>query len=297
MPLLVQNSYLRFCIPAALFGSGHEVVGLAGVTRELELEEIVRFDDVAQAYIWGAVGLGAAALLNLFEVALARCMLAFADGKGAVGKVDEHLAALQVVARKRLCRIAFRGVGQHQYGEAVFSFERLEAQQQVERTCCGMGIVAKAGKVVDNEHFGLGVDQRIFQRVDYKFLILFEFAGAVTQRVENSPHKVGVKLVVAIFVTVVPSAELLAVELKIKIKYFFRPCSEPETADWFAAADAVANLHGKNGFAGISISKQDAQFVLEPKIIEQPLGVALFGAVLQPFVAGFYQELGLVVVG
>jgi len=38
-----------------------------------------------------------AALFYLFEVAGAGPGLAFADGEGAIGKVDKHFAALQVV--------------------------------------------------------------------------------------------------------------------------------------------------------------------------------------------------------
>jgi hypothetical protein len=35
--------------------------------------------------------------------------------------------------------------------------------------------------------------------------------------------------------------------------------------------NAVANLYGKDGFAGIAVRKQDAQLALEPKFAEKHL--------------------------
>ena len=72
-----------------------------------------------------------AALFDLFEVAGAGLGLAFANGEGAVAKVDEHFAALQVVFGDGFYRVAFGGMRQHQNGDVVFGFDGLQAAHQV----------------------------------------------------------------------------------------------------------------------------------------------------------------------
>ena len=71
----------------------------AAVSHETELEKIAGLLDSAKAYIVVAIYLGGVALFDLFEVTQAMPGAACADGEGAVGKVDEEFASMQVVGR------------------------------------------------------------------------------------------------------------------------------------------------------------------------------------------------------
>ena len=104
-----------------------EVGGFVVVALDCKMEEVAGFLDGAEEDVLGAVVLFGTALLDLFEVAGAGQGLAFAYGEGAIGKVDEHFAALQMVLGNGLRGVAFWGVGQHQYGAIVFGFDGLQA--------------------------------------------------------------------------------------------------------------------------------------------------------------------------
>ncbi len=90
----LELGYAGFGVFAVLLGVGHEVFALGRVAAEMELEEVLGFDDSAEAYFFGAVFLVDAALFYLLEVAEAIYGLTFADGEGAVAEIDEHFAAL-----------------------------------------------------------------------------------------------------------------------------------------------------------------------------------------------------------
>jgi hypothetical protein len=51
--------------------------------------------------------------------------LVLAGGEGAVAKVDEHFAVLQVVHGEGSGEVAFWGVGQHQHNEPMPGFKGL----------------------------------------------------------------------------------------------------------------------------------------------------------------------------
>lgn len=55
----------------------------------------------AYANVFFAISLLRIVLLYLFKIAFVRAALAFAYGKGAIAKVDEHFAALQIVHGER----------------------------------------------------------------------------------------------------------------------------------------------------------------------------------------------------
>lgn len=56
-------------LPALDGGGRLEVLGFGGGAVELEAEEAAAVVEAAKAYVWGAVGLGDAALFDLLEVA------------------------------------------------------------------------------------------------------------------------------------------------------------------------------------------------------------------------------------
>ena len=87
------------------------------VAFELEVQKGTGLLDAAQACVIVAVALASVALFYLFEVAKIGVGGAFANGEGAVGKVDEQLAAVQIVGADGLCGVApFGGMCQYQDG-------------------------------------------------------------------------------------------------------------------------------------------------------------------------------------
>ncbi len=76
----------------------------------------MRFIHFAQANISAAIHLFGIALLYLLHVAQVLFQHTFADGKGAVAKVHQHFAALQIIAVYLFAQVAFRCVRQCQYG-------------------------------------------------------------------------------------------------------------------------------------------------------------------------------------
>jgi len=109
---------------------------------EPQPEEIAVPMDAAKAYVIVAVNLPAAALFYLLQVTQAVIRIAYADGKGAVGKVHEQLAAVQVVGREGLCPFAaLWRVGQHKYRQLVLGLQGLQPAHDAE---CPGGVAGAA---------------------------------------------------------------------------------------------------------------------------------------------------------
>jgi len=90
--------------------------------------------DAAKAYVIIAVNLLAAALFYLLQVTQAVIRMAYANGKGAVGKVHEQLAAVQVVGREGLRPFAaLWRVCQHEYRQLVLGLQCFQPAHDAER--------------------------------------------------------------------------------------------------------------------------------------------------------------------
>ena len=170
-----------------------EMVVLVAVSDEIELEEIVVLEDAAEANVGVAVFAHAAALLDLFEVMQARFGMAFADGEGAVGKVDEHFAALQIVDGEGFAGVAFGRVREHEHAEVVFGFERLEGFHEGHGVAGAFGAAAHVGDVVDNEHAGFGFFDVAADGFLQVGVIVLEQGGVAGLVVELAAVKVFVK--------------------------------------------------------------------------------------------------------
>jgi len=258
---------------------------------------------VTKAYIVFAIKLHGAAVLDLFEVALRLICVTLrppecgADGEGAVGKVDEHFAALQVVCRERVGRVALWGVGQHKDGQVVCGFEGLEVFHKGKRTGDVFGTAAQAGNVVDNEHGGAGFADAVTEGVGDEIVERFVLEGQAGRRVELGAVKVVVKAESAMLMMIVTQLELFSAQLEIDIEHagVFGMCGKG--ADVYAAGNGVANLYGEDGFAGVSVGKQDAELVLLPEVAEEHLGVGRVLLECDPVVSSVRGEELLAVVG
>ncbi len=111
---------------ALLVGVVQQVAGLGFATANVKMQEIVRLYHAAKANAIGTVYQRTAALLYLFKVAQAFIGLALANGKGAVCKVDEHFAALQVITANGPGGIALGCMRQHQNRQAVLVLYSLQ---------------------------------------------------------------------------------------------------------------------------------------------------------------------------
>ena len=112
LPAQFGNAFL--VVAAVHFGIVQQVVGLVALPAKCQVQKISRFLDAEHANVGGAILFGNVALLDLLEVAQPRFGLAFADGEGAVAKVDEHFAALQAVAGNGFHGVALGGMRQRQ---------------------------------------------------------------------------------------------------------------------------------------------------------------------------------------
>lgn len=202
-----------FGVGALLLEEREQVFGLGALAFEPEFEEIGGLYDAAEANIIGAVLLAGAALFDLFEVAQALARLALAESEGAVGKVEEHFAALQVVAGEGLCGVAFGGMGQHQQAEAVLLFEAAQVAHEQDGAGGGLGAGAQAGEVIDDDGARPGGDEQVFEVVGKGFKLVVA-AGFGVQR---DAVKAGRKAVGAISIITIPPAELFGAELEIEI--------------------------------------------------------------------------------
>jgi hypothetical protein len=98
---------------ALLLGIMLQVCCFGAKAYKLEVQKIGGLYHSAQGYVVCAKYFYPATLFYLFKVAQARAGLAFAYGKGTVGKVYQHFTALQVVTGNGLGRVTLGGMRQH----------------------------------------------------------------------------------------------------------------------------------------------------------------------------------------
>ena len=60
--------------------------GFIAIALKSEMQEIAGLFNFAEAYVFGAVGLEGAALFDLFEIAQAGCLPAFANGDASTSQ-------------------------------------------------------------------------------------------------------------------------------------------------------------------------------------------------------------------
>ena len=258
--------------------------GFIAIAIKRKMQEVTCLFNFAEVYVFGTVGLEGAALFDLFEVAEAGHLPAFADGEGTVAKIDEHFAALQVVLGDGLCGVALGCVGQQQYGYIVFCFDVLQAAHEGKSASSGVGIVLQAVDIIDNKHFGFGGEYGVLYLVFNILLIAAEFVHFVGIGVGDGAGEPFVEMIAARFAAAVTLAELHIGKFIVEIQHTAGCGVHLQARDRLAATDAVADLHGEDGFAGIGIGEEDAQLALVPKAVEQHFGPGFFGGFAQPFV-------------
>jgi hypothetical protein len=123
-----------------------QVVLFVRAAVESVLQKVELFYLAAKANVGLAVFFARVALFDLFEVAGIGFGKALADGKGAVGKVDEHFTSLQSVDGERLTGVALGSMGKHQYAEVVFCFDGLLGFYEGQGILCLLG-AARATRV------------------------------------------------------------------------------------------------------------------------------------------------------
>jgi len=128
------------------------MVLFAARAHEPEPEETIVLMQPAQAHMVVAVGLADAALFDLLEITKSLLPGAAADGESAVGKIDQHFAALQIVDGDGFERIALGRMRQHQDGKLVLRFEPLKHFHEPERGHAVFGASAYAGDIIEDEH-------------------------------------------------------------------------------------------------------------------------------------------------
>ena len=277
------------------FGQGGadflEVVRLVVVTLEVEAQEVVILFDAVEGYVGGAVIGTVAALLYLLNVAQGGVLLALADGEGAVGKVDDHFTALQIVHGDRLIGVALGRVGQHQHAEVVGDLKGLEGFHERYGPTGAGGGAAHAGNVIDNEHGGLGLLYGEFEVLFYIVGIFIVQHGVIAAGVKLGAEEAGAEIVAAGDAVAVACPELACAELKVYIEH-------PQglfcfAAEWFQAAlfcQVAAYLHGQYGFAEVGIGKEDAKLMLVPEGAEQLAGGGFGVFFVKPFIGRLDAE-------
>jgi len=285
-------------------GAAAEQVRVFGAEAfKLKVQKGAGLLDAAQAYIIGAVALAGVALFDLFEVAQAAICVtlrpskcAFADGEGAVGKVDEQFAAVQVVGADGLGRVApFGGMRQYQDGQVVVGFERFEAFHERKGHCGIFGAAAQAGNVIDDEHGGLNALDLMFDGGDEQ-LVFVGMGRRIGEEIVLCAEKVRRKGVILVAMAVA-QAELALVQLEVEVEHAGGRRLAGKGADALPARNAVADLHGEHRFAGIGIGKHDAEFVLVPEFAQQHFGFRFAPEQFHPAAAAFDSKLAVDVVG
>ncbi len=99
-----------------------------------------------------------------------------------------------------------------------------------------------------------------------------------------------VEVIVAVARGGVACVELLVGEFEIEVEHGRGGGGELEAADGLAAADAVADLYGEDGFAYVGIGKEDAELALEPKAIKEHACFGLLGSSFEPCACFFDDE-------
>jgi len=296
-----------------------QVRSLGAIAFELETEEaVVAAGDAAEAYVVFAVLLSGIALFDLFEVAQAVCLVTLthsklvtlrhsnlvtlrhsnlvtlrhskcggADGEGAVGKVHEQFAAVEVVgAEGPAGAAALWGMGQHQDGQVEVGLEGLEALHQPEGHGGAFGTAAQAGNIIDDEHGGIYQAYLFLDGHEDEVVIQFGVGAEAGVGVKLGAHKIVREVVIAAR-SAVTDAELRGAELEVEVKHFYGQAQpRGKGCGSSAAREGVGNLHGQDGFAGIGGGKQDAEFALAPKIAEEGFLRGHAGAEFEPAVAG-----------
>jgi hypothetical protein len=258
--------------------------GFIAITIKSEMQEVAGFFNFAEANIFGAVGLEGAALFYLFEIAQARRLPAFANGEGAVAKIDKHFAALQFVLGDGFGWVALGRVGHQQYGYLVFGFDVLQAAHQGKSAGSGIGIVLQAVDIIDDEHFGFGGEYGVLDLVFNILLITAELVHFVGIGVGDGAGEPFVEMIAARFAAAVTLAKLHIGKFVVEIQHPAGRGVHLQSGNRFAATNAIADLYGEDGFAGIGIGKQDAQLALVLKAVEQHFGLRFFGGLAQPFI-------------
>ena len=155
-----------------------------------------------------------------------------------------------------------------------------------------VGTVVEAGDVIDNEHFGFGDEQGVFEFVLEVLLVAAELVHFVGLRVGYGAAKFAAELVIVVILCTVALMKLLVAQLVIDVEHAAGFGGELQRGDGPAVGNAIAYLYGEYGFAGVGIGKEDAEFAFEPEAIEQHLGFGDPGAVAEPFAGTFDDEFG-----
>lgn len=185
--------------------------------------------------------------------------MALTHGEGAVGKVHEHFAALEVVGGDGVGGVAFWGVGEYEDAEVVTCFEGFELFHEGECLVGGAerAAVAQATDVIDDEHLRAGLLHGIFDGGIDVLLEIFEVGGHLCFEVELGTVKVLGEIVGGV-AFVIARPELVGAELEIDIQYFLRGGVVGEGLDGRAAGYLMTELHGEDGFAEVGVGEEDA---------------------------------------
>ncbi len=267
-----------------------EVVALRGVAEEFVVEVAELLLQSEEAYVVGAVHFGSAALFYLLQVAMVGVGVALADGEGAIGKVHEHFAAVEVVLGNGVGGVAFWGVGEYQYAEVMAAFEGLEVPDEGERfvgVCAGAG--AEAADVIDNEHLRGGALYGAFDGAVDVLLEGFEFGRHLGVGIELGPVEVWGEIVAGVMVAVT-AAELGGGEFEVDIEHGWCVGAIGGWVDGCAAGQLVPELYGEDGFADVGIGEEDAKLVAVPEVAEEFIGFGRGVVDVEPVVAGVDGE-------
>ncbi len=85
-----------------------------------------------------------------------------------------------------------------------------------------------------------------------------KLAGTIGLGVKHQPRKARAKLVVAMQIAAVAFFKLRGAQFEIEIQHFLCRSAAANTGDGYATAQAIAYLHGKDGFAYVGIGKHNA---------------------------------------
>ena len=133
--------------------------------QEVEVEEIVRFGDLANDDVVAVIDVLGGADLDHLDITERTVGRALSYGEAAVAEIHQHLTSLQVVPGERLREITLRSVRQHQQGEVVHTFQSFQVFHQWERILCPLILMAEVGDVVDDHDLGTGFDDQLFNRI------------------------------------------------------------------------------------------------------------------------------------
>jgi len=268
----LAQGYYFFVEMAFIAGFGAaDMVALRGESLEFVAQKIKVVFEADEGNVVFAVFFLVIALFYLLEVTHTGLAVALANGEGAVGKINEHFAALQVVHCEWFVRVALGCVRQHQYRQLVFGFECFEHFHKRHGVFYVAGAAAHVGNVIDNERLRPGFLHGRFNFPVHE-IVIFRVTGHPGSggRVELAAVKIFRKQVAAPLRAIIAGAELRAAELKIEIKHACR-CAEVVVKRRGAAyfGEAIGNLYSEDGFAEVGIGKEDTELVLRPQTAEE----------------------------